>query len=536
MSKKGGAVSKKMKKYPRIPEYLEAHHKNIYDIVDSLAMFGAFTPRRGTGRTFLLPDSSYVKKIEKQLESDEPEKAADMISSLIIADFLPTLKDWAAKKDDIPNMLGQKVQVEKVNGNTVHLVGGGKLTLDKKFVPFERLGKSIRNNIVVWSLKGEVPYGSDVPAAEYKYTRLSKKSNGKKGGVETAGAKLALKQLLRLRLKVWILQCGQNADKDKADNPCIQALASLVEYARDKTIVHNGEVIHLDDVLRVIIGGCPDTGSLMNVLECLSDDVVAEWAGSDGQKALVVNQPVSVLLDWLKNLPVDRAGDAMIYGGKQALDDIENAKTMLRDSMTMSRLKAPEQILAAEKSFAQTNSIGSIQKVNPPAAHKYVFGNNPERKALFDERRFVCQTKLRSLLMDPLVNECDIDRVLELLGGYKSVRYLSSQYWNQRKCNEGPLFHSTVVAFLESGYFLATARSKQVIGADEPAERASDNPYHMRSVNPTDTNELVELQSNPNQSVVLTSSEIARVIAAARAAQDEDLLKALQNYSKNQDN
>ena len=97
---KGGAGNKKMKKFPRIIDYLEAHHKDIYDLIDDLAMHGALTPKRGGSITFLIPDKKYIAKIRKSIESDKPEEATDMIGSLILLDLFETANDFAEKQDD----------------------------------------------------------------------------------------------------------------------------------------------------------------------------------------------------------------------------------------------------------------------------------------------------------------------------------------------------------------------------------------------------------------------------------------------------
>jgi hypothetical protein len=83
---KGGAGNKKMIKYPRILDYLEAHYKDVWDLFEDLAMHSSLTPRRGGGITFLIPDKKYIDNIKKIIESENPEPATDMLSSLILQD------------------------------------------------------------------------------------------------------------------------------------------------------------------------------------------------------------------------------------------------------------------------------------------------------------------------------------------------------------------------------------------------------------------------------------------------------------------
>ena len=83
----GRGGTKSMKKYPRIIDYLQNHYKKVYDLIDDAGMHASLTPRRGGSITFLIPDDKLIAKIRKTLESDDPEKATDMILSLILKDL-----------------------------------------------------------------------------------------------------------------------------------------------------------------------------------------------------------------------------------------------------------------------------------------------------------------------------------------------------------------------------------------------------------------------------------------------------------------
>jgi hypothetical protein len=155
-----------MKKYPRIIDYLQRHQKPVYELIDSVAMHGSLTPRRGGGITFLIPDKKLITKINKVLESDEPEKATDIISSLIITDCLNSTQDFKNKQQNIPTLIGKKLVVKSVSAKDVELEGGGKLTVNAKFQPFERSGNARRGNMAVWDLSGEVDY-ENAPATEF---------------------------------------------------------------------------------------------------------------------------------------------------------------------------------------------------------------------------------------------------------------------------------------------------------------------------------------------------------------------------------
>ncbi len=157
---KHGGAKKDMTKFPKIMDFLEVHHKDVYDIICDLSLEHSLIPRRGGGITFLLPDSAYIKKIRKQTDGDDPEEATDMIYSLIISDNLPDAASWREIKDDIPNLLGKKIKVHSISDSKITLneKGNASITLCPKFKSFSRSGHSKRNNMSVWNLSGEIDY------------------------------------------------------------------------------------------------------------------------------------------------------------------------------------------------------------------------------------------------------------------------------------------------------------------------------------------------------------------------------------------
>jgi hypothetical protein len=225
-SMKLGGANKKMKKYPRIIDYLEVHHPEVYDLIEDLAMHGNLTPKRGGAVTFLIPDSAYIKEIKKTIESDEPEKATDMLSSLIIPDLFEKPEDFSAKKDDVPNLLEKKITIKNVASGKV-LIDDGELTLDTKFRPFARQGKSKRGNMAVWNLKGKVEY-EKAPPATMKYIRGPKKgahqSRMRGGDGDSVSSELHRLVQETIREKVHALSIDKRADDGKVYCPILNAV------------------------------------------------------------------------------------------------------------------------------------------------------------------------------------------------------------------------------------------------------------------------------------------------------------------------
>jgi hypothetical protein len=156
----------KLKRFCRITKFLEQHDKELYQTIDDLCLFNLFRSR-GNGITFLHPsDKAFRKKIIDSAYSDSPEKAIDMIRSLVLMDYLPSPKDFESKKDDIPNALRKRLEVASADAKTVTLKSGHKLTVESKFAP-------IRSNdpSAVYILSGPGPLPLTGPSANMKYAQ-----------------------------------------------------------------------------------------------------------------------------------------------------------------------------------------------------------------------------------------------------------------------------------------------------------------------------------------------------------------------------
>lgn len=199
-----GGANSKMKKYPRIIDYLQKTNKPVYELIDSVAMHGSLSPRRGGGITFLVPDKKLIAEINKVLESSEPEVATDIISSLIITDYLGSTQDFKNKQSNIPTLIGKKLVVKSVSAKDVELEGGGKLTLDAKFQPFDRSGNAKRGNMAVWNLSGKVDY-EKAPAIDHSskpaVSGSGHKSGKFRGGAQHSNIDLKIQEIIRKELE-----------------------------------------------------------------------------------------------------------------------------------------------------------------------------------------------------------------------------------------------------------------------------------------------------------------------------------------------
>ena len=173
--------SRKPKKFCRLTKFLEITDKDFYQTMDDLCLFSLFKTRGTRGVTFLYPtDKDYRKKIIDMAYSNTPEKAVDMIKSLVLMDYLPRPTDFKSKKDDIPNSLRQKLEVEDADEKSVQLKGGLKLVLDDSFVPMRS-----DEHVAVYKLSGKGMLSTTGSSSSMKYSQ-GKTTGGYYGGASDA--------------------------------------------------------------------------------------------------------------------------------------------------------------------------------------------------------------------------------------------------------------------------------------------------------------------------------------------------------------
>ena len=168
--------AKKVKKFCRVTKFLQQTDKDLHQALDDLCLFGLFRTR-GRGVTFLYPvDKSYRKKIIDSAYSNTPEKAVDMIRSLVLLDYLPSPNDFKNKKDDIPNALHKKLDVVSADANEVKLKSGHKLVVDKSFITLRSV-----EPVAVYKLSGKGELPTTGVSSNMKYN--AKTTGGYRGGL-----------------------------------------------------------------------------------------------------------------------------------------------------------------------------------------------------------------------------------------------------------------------------------------------------------------------------------------------------------------
>ncbi len=142
-----------LQKFCRITKYLEQIDPDLYQTMEDLCLLGLFRSGR-QGVTFLYPaEKTYRAKIVSSAYSNTPEKAVEMLKSLVLTEYLPTLS--AFSKGVILNKHGNVLEVD-TKGKTVKLSSGQTVECDKKFKQLRSDGNA---SVCIVKGKGVVPVG-----------------------------------------------------------------------------------------------------------------------------------------------------------------------------------------------------------------------------------------------------------------------------------------------------------------------------------------------------------------------------------------
>lgn len=179
-------MSKQLKKFCHISKYIEKTDPKFYDILEDMCMLPLiFRPRRGhNGLTFIWPSKTTIAKLDKMRYSEDIDNAYNIVLAHIINDYIPAVSSWVAKKDDIPNGMNNKVEVQEVKGQKVILKGGVEIEHDPAF----RMFSKSHNNQAVWAVtKGDIDPKNSTQRATFKYAREAQ--GGPPMGSRSRGAK-----------------------------------------------------------------------------------------------------------------------------------------------------------------------------------------------------------------------------------------------------------------------------------------------------------------------------------------------------------
>jgi len=223
----------KPEKNPSVSVWLKYFDPQLYEAIEDQGIIGILRPKFGSQLTFLYPaEKSYRDNIIAKLNGNDATVGVNTVQALVIRDLLADPAEWLEKKDNIPNALGQKVELSaSASSKSVVLANDAVLTLNKDF-------KSRDDNIAVWDYKGKNPMPLDGKPAEFvkrppRAPGMMKKRKTAGGGSGMPG--FPKKSILAKRLQeqsVCLLKDGW--ESFQKSNPFTAACVSLLEYVKIK--------------------------------------------------------------------------------------------------------------------------------------------------------------------------------------------------------------------------------------------------------------------------------------------------------------
>jgi hypothetical protein len=395
----------KFKYYCKITDYVQEVNPDLAEILRGTC--SNLTNLKGkNGLTFLMPtDKATIDELRKLAESDNIKdftSACDMINAMIVYDVMNSPSDWADKKDDIPNALKQRIEVDSVSGKTVKFKSGATATLDEKFKPMvkdESRGPRLR----VWALSGKIPVTTDKPTT-FKYRlRKGEVPAAKKGGYSPSSS-----QLENLRWKIAIAVenlymfdkeqsrvyggAESRGYSDAATAPHSQHKSAFLDYALSLVdfIGRNHVDMLYKRVLPVVSFNNVDFYLLVEPHKTsgsylLSDNVIESWWATVANNVFDTSGIIARVGQWLENPPAEFSKYA-IYSNRIALiNEVEE----VRVNMSTSNPKLiAGRIRDVYANLVNNNTIGSIGNVLPDELIAY-YRAEPGLKLVQDEMRYV---------------------------------------------------------------------------------------------------------------------------------------------------
>jgi hypothetical protein len=400
-SRHGGLSNKKLKKYSTMSDYLEAHHPKVYELFSYLGMQGALTPRRGGGLTLLVPDSKTVDDLHKVVESEDAEKASDILSGLVIQDNLGSEKDWAEKQDDIPTLLGKRVPVKSVSAGKVVLEGGAELTLEKNAKFLTRVGRKKRDPMSVWILKGSFDPTS-APDATYKYVNQGGKKKGKgervRGGLalpdniwKDAENRQYVEGVLN-QVGIWLFSGGKNSGKP---NPAAVEMTKLINALESPSAPAEASVLdpekrRVGQLIQSFCRGCPvsDFLSVWKNPLATKDFGLAETLGWLKRNAFEGGNMRDVYVGFLSKDFAGASAKVSTTAGRAELDAA--VVRYLEVGMNRANINFASKVKNACEEVEQSNMIGGVGPIFPEDVHNNLKNNSGLFLLMEEHYYYIC--------------------------------------------------------------------------------------------------------------------------------------------------
>lgn len=435
-----------MSGHREILDFIDEYQPELRDVIDTLYQADLYQ-KRPRGMTLLVPyDQKTVDKLCDCAYSGDPaltQQAVDMLCSMLLIDCFKTPADFMHKKDDIPNSLRQKLEIESIKGTTIIFKCGAKIIPDKRF-----MDDSEEKNLAVWRItEGEIPL--DLPKASLKYLNKKKSTPETENTVCRSSLRLNLTRTVEGQYITTMLNRSQYnrsppkyVDVDSPSgvvngtpygqhvipqyDPFFDNVMSFLSWIFRQEHYHELVVTRIIPMLSfdktdffILFEPYKTTGEYL-----IRDSIIKEWqrVQKPPNRTEVINIIESILTlklvgginpklhPMVKSLIAHaRETGALMYSNQQgALTSINEKRNMLLDS----RISPARYVDAIKKSYVE------IFKDNIIPENLKLFYGKPENKLAEDEFRFVVFQRFHALERAFDFDRREFETLLSLINTY----------------------------------------------------------------------------------------------------------------------
>ena len=459
-------MSKKLQKYCRIFQWVEANDDAFARAIHDLCMEGALSAGRRSGTTFLFPSADLRKEVVKKAYSKEPEEAIRLLEAHILSGVARTANDFR----DLGSKLGIKIELESGAGSKATLKGGAQREVAADFVPLRK------DNIMVWKVvSGAVPL--EGPAFE-----MARRGRGEPLAVKTGGCEYSAKDRRQLARTVELAfdHCMQK-DRCQTADPYLTHTVSLLNFVKQNHPATLPAVLALVDrdpavTFYLLVEPYKSAGSDY----VLRDEVLFGPSGWNG--AEVYQSAVTEYQSYFNALAAqqtftaeDRAsGNSVVPLAFRDSSFVRTAVDNVRmqiigeDGRKANKIQTPKLVREAYAALASGNKIADAQPILPDETLSLVPG---AKKLWQDELRFVLHAAMMELRRAPRYEPQQFTEILEVLrfirpgNDYGAEAQLSNAELLQGNVNAQSDF-LLLLKFINSSDFLYVPVSDEKVGGD----------------------------------------------------------------------
>lgn len=447
-------AGKKLHKFCRIYQWVEAKDPDLAGAIRDLCMEGALSGGRHSGATFIYPSAAVRKQIVKDAYSADPEKAIRVLEAHIISEGVRTA---AEIRKGVGSRLGIQLEVESGSGASVTLKGGAKLKVAEDFHPLRK------DNIAVWEVEsGEVP----LEGPEYKPPargRAPRASGGRDGAAKARGYRGGNATGPRLLMAKAVEQnysACMRADRCRSRDPYLTHSVSLLNFLK---------LQHPDLLAKVLpmIDRDPAVTFylLLEPYKTQGSDYVLDNSvlfGREGWNGVEIFE--TAVTDFEGFFETVDPSIADTQAVRSAIDNVR-LQILGEDGRRANKVSTPKEVRSVYKTLIAQNSIAGVQPILPQVTVEALPG---DKKVWQDELRFMLHASLQEVRQSPIYDEGDFAAILEML-----AQHPGNDYAKEAVLSNAELLQSNVapqdefmllVKFINSTDFLYVPVSAENVG------------------------------------------------------------------------